>query len=245
MSSYPDKTISKAGPLGRDDFSRPATFFNGHSRSLAAAHPSSRLLELVIDHLSFGLIVVDARGKVLAANRTAQEILQTRDALIERNGVLQALRQHDNKRFCHSVAEAVAAPSNRPWNGGCIRLSRQSQKSAYILTVAPLSESVDLRSMGGGHAALIVITDPDRKHPTGLGQALQQAFGLTPAEARTASLIGAGLAPQDVADQLGITTGTIRSELKSIFAKIGISRQSELATIVARTALLIPEDRAL
>jgi DNA-binding CsgD family transcriptional regulator len=53
-------------------------------------------------------------------------------------------------------------------------------------------------------------------------------------------LVGSGLAPQDVADQLGITVGTIRSELKTIFAKVGISRQSELATVVARIALLIP-----
>ena len=51
------------------------------------------------------------------------------------------------------------------------------------------------------------------------------------------------MSPQDVADQLGITVGTIRSELKTVFAKIGISRQSELATVVARIALLIPGNR--
>jgi DNA-binding CsgD family transcriptional regulator len=69
---------------------------------------------------------------------------------------------------------------------------------------------------------------------------LQQAFGLTPAEAQTASLMGSGLSPQDTADQLGLTVGTIRCELKAIFAKVGISRQSELASTVTRLALLIP-----
>src|SRR3954462_9116572 len=69
---------------------------------------------------------------------------------------------------------------------------------------------------------------------------LQQAFGLTPAEAQTASLMGSGLSPQDAADQLGLTVGTIRCELKAIFAKVGISRQSELASTVTRLALLVP-----
>ena len=62
---------------------------------------------------------------------------------------------------------------------------------------------------------------------------------LTPAEARTAALVGSGLAPQDVADQIGITVGTIRCELKNIFEKLDISRQSELATLIARLTLLI------
>ena len=74
-------------------------------------------------------------------------------------------------------------------------------------------------------------------------KALQQAFGLTPAEARTAALVGSGLAPQDVADQIGLTVGTIRSELKSIFEKLGISRQSELAALVTRLAVLRPDNK--
>jgi DNA-binding CsgD family transcriptional regulator len=46
------------------------------------------------------------------------------------------------------------------------------------------------------------------------------------------------LAPQDVADQIGITVGTIRCELKNIFEKLDISRQSELAALVARLVVL-------
>jgi DNA-binding CsgD family transcriptional regulator len=186
-------------------------------------------------------MVADARGKVLAANRAAQDMPQAGDGLVERNGVLQARQRDAAARLARSLSDAVAAPSKRPWTGGCLRIPRQlSRKPAYMVTVAPLSEAVDLASMGGDRAALIVVSDPDREAGSGLGQALQQAFGLTPAEARTASLVGSGLAPQDVADQLGITVGTIRSELKTIFAKVGISRQSELATVVARIALLIP-----
>ena len=94
--------------------------------------------------------------------------------------------------------------------------------------------------MGGDQAALILINEPEQKGAPGLHKALEQAFGLTPAEARTAALVGSGLAPQDVADQLGITVGTVRCELKSVFEKLAISRQSELAALVVRLAVFHP-----
>src|SRR3954469_7368809 len=235
----------KAGPLDGDEIACLTASLNSHLRRAAALHhklsaarPNGRLLEAAIDKLSLGILVVDRRGKVLAANRTAQNMLQTGDALIERNGVLRARHQDDNERLTHSLAGA--AGSKRLGASDCIRLSRQSGKPAYMATVAPLTEAVDLASMGGNRAALIMINEPEQKDAPGLHKALQQAFGLTPAEARTAALVGSGLAPQDVADQLGITVGTIRCELKNVFAKVGISRQSEFATVVARIALLTP-----
>jgi DNA-binding CsgD family transcriptional regulator len=200
---------------------------------------NSQLLESAIHHLPFGIMVVDAHRKVLAANRAAKDILQTRDALVERQSVLRAYQREDDERLTQVLAEATAVRSNSAWSG-CIRLSRRSGKSAYTAIVSPLFEAVEMRSPVRSRAALITITDPDREHSSDLVKMLQQAFGLTPAEAQTASLMGSGLSPQDAADQLGLTVGTIRCELKAIFAKVGISRQSELASTVTRLALLVP-----
>ena len=73
-----------------------------------------------------------------------------------------------------------------------------------------------------------------------MARTLRQAFGLTFAEARAASLVGSGLSPQEATDQLGNSVGTIRSELKKVLSKLDIPRQSELATAVARIDLLTP-----
>src|SRR4051794_973978 len=238
----------KAGPLDGDEIARLTASLNGHLRRAAALHhklsaarPNGRLLEAAIDQLSLGILVVDRRGRLLAADRTAQNMLQTGDALIERNGVLRARHQDDHERLTHSLAGATG--SKRLGASDCICLSRQSGKPAYIATVAPLTEAVDLASMGGNRAALIMIDEPDREDASSLRKALQQAFCLTPAEARTAALVGSGLAPQDVADQIGITVGTIRCELKSVFEKLAISRQSELVALVVRLAVFHPSTR--
>jgi DNA-binding CsgD family transcriptional regulator len=63
---------------------------------------------------------------------------------------------------------------------------------------------------------------------------LSKAFGLTPAEARLASIIAEGLNPERAAEELGISKGTARNQLKAIFAKTATHRQAELAALLSR-----------
>lgn len=90
-------------------------------------------------------------------------------------------------------------------------------------------------SVAGPNKLLVFFDDPARDYATDPGPALQ-LLGLTPAEARIARLVGAGHAPRAVADELELTLNTVRSAMKIVFDKLGISRQSELAKIVARLA---------
>lgn len=66
---------------------------------------------------------------------------------------------------------------------------------------------------------------------------VQGLFALAPAEARVAALIGSGLSPRQAAEQLGISEGTVRTTLKHVFGKTGVSRQSELAVLLTKLAL--------
>jgi len=66
---------------------------------------------------------------------------------------------------------------------------------------------------------------------------VQSLFGLAPAEARVATLIGAGLSPRQAAAKLGISEENARTTLKRVFAKVGVSRQSELAILLAKLTL--------
>jgi DNA-binding CsgD family transcriptional regulator len=63
---------------------------------------------------------------------------------------------------------------------------------------------------------------------------VQSLFGLALAEARVATLIGAGLSPQQAAEKLGISVGNVRTTLKKVFTKVGVSRQSELAVLLTK-----------
>jgi PAS domain S-box-containing protein len=66
---------------------------------------------------------------------------------------------------------------------------------------------------------------------------VQSLFGLARAEARVATLIGAGLSPQQAAEKLGISLKNVRTTLQHVFKKVGVSRQSELAVLLTKLTL--------
>lgn len=58
-------------------------------------------------------------------------------------------------------------------------------------------------------------------------------FGLTPAEAQLAAQLVTGESLEDVADGLCISKETARYELKSVFRKTDVHRQSELVALLS------------
>lgn len=68
-------------------------------------------------------------------------------------------------------------------------------------------------------------------------EVIQGLFDLTPAEARVARGIAAGASVQALAIKAGVTVGTIRQQLKSVFGKTGVSRQAELVGMLVGSAL--------
>ena len=64
---------------------------------------------------------------------------------------------------------------------------------------------------------------------------LRELLGITLAEARVASLVG--IAPREMSAMLGVTEDTVRTTLKRVFAKTGVSRQAELAALLGRIVL--------
>jgi DNA-binding CsgD family transcriptional regulator len=66
---------------------------------------------------------------------------------------------------------------------------------------------------------------------------VRDLLGLTLGEARVAALVAAGVSPRDAAQKLGISEETARTVLKRVYTKSGVTRQSELAALIARAAM--------
>jgi DNA-binding CsgD family transcriptional regulator len=63
------------------------------------------------------------------------------------------------------------------------------------------------------------------------GRRLAAAFGLTPAEVRVALHLIDGGDVASCARDAKLSPGTVRSQLKSVFAKTGVNRQAELVLL--------------
>jgi DNA-binding CsgD family transcriptional regulator len=87
--------------------------------------------------------------------------------------------------------------------------------------------------LGSTLGILIVTVIGERKAEKPSVDLLKAIFSLTPAEARVATLFGSGFRVSQVAERLGVSKETVRSHIKHVFAKIGVSRQSHLARLLA------------
>jgi DNA-binding CsgD family transcriptional regulator len=84
-------------------------------------------------------------------------------------------------------------------------------------------------------AAIVFISDPAVPLVVP-ARWLEDAYGLTPTEARVALSIAAGGALGDAARRLGISHNTAKTHLHRIFAKTDTHRQAELARLIASLA---------
>jgi DNA-binding CsgD family transcriptional regulator len=111
--------------------------------------------------------------------------------------------------------------------------NREEQLVAHAL---PLTSGVR-RSTGNAYkaaAALFVHKAPlDKPAPPEL---IAKAFRLTPMELRVMlAVVEAGSVPA-TAEALGLSDNTVKSHLKRLYVKTGVSRQTDLVKLMARFA---------
>jgi DNA-binding CsgD family transcriptional regulator len=108
---------------------------------------------------------------------------------------------------------------------------RRRDDGPVILRMLPIPGAARTPFLGA--RALFTLTEiaPRPGPPAGL---LSGAFGLTPAEARLATIIAGGRNPEHAAEELQISRATARNQLKVIFAKTATRRQSELVALLSR-----------
>jgi DNA-binding CsgD family transcriptional regulator len=108
---------------------------------------------------------------------------------------------------------------------------RRSGQAPVILRVLPVHGAARNPFLGA-RALLTFSTVEPRPGPK--PSLLSKTFGLTPAEAKLASLMAEGLSPEKAAEELKIARETARNQLKAVFAKTATHRQGELVALLSR-----------
>ncbi|MGH1572849.1 helix-turn-helix transcriptional regulator [Methylobacterium sp. P31] len=205
------------------------------SKVLADARVSSGNAETALERVQVGAIVLDMQGRVRHMNVVAERLLPGYlrvGADRELHAVVVAEHDKLNGAVISGLGiKDVAATSIilRGTNGRRPIAVEVTSLRRYNATY-PFTGS----KQGG---ALVLLRDLFRPASRSVEPQLRQ-LGLSQAEARVAMLVGRGQSLREVAETFAVTENTVRSQLKSIFSKFGIARQSELAAIVARIDLL-------
>ena len=185
------------------------------------------LLEL-LDVTGTGVIHLDRRRRVVAANDRAAELLRQRDALIYEDGVLHAVEAQDDAVLQLRMERALPRFGGQGAAGSMMASRLLSPRLAlHVIPVGGRSEDFGQQHAG----ALVLIVDPAHT-PRIDADLVASALGLTPTESAIAVMLATGFSLREIAASMRRGVGTIRWHLKQIFAKQRISRQADLVRLV-------------
>ena len=186
-----------------------------HERLLGAG-----ILTSLLDRLVLGVVLLDDRGRVSYANRSAAELLGVSAGLEEDSptGERDARTEALYRGLTPGRDEGV--PYSHPADGRPLQL---------------LETDLDWPSDHGMTARrfrrALFIGDPKLRtgDPT---EKMASLYGLTASEAKLAWLLVGDFPLAEAASQLGITQNTARTVLKRILAKTGARRQASLVRLL-------------
>jgi len=182
-----------------------------------------------------GVLLTTAKGHLLYSNPVARRILSEADGLRLRGATLMAGDLVDQQKLHAAIRDAARTRGPHP---APVRLPirRESGGLPYLVVVQPGAPADPAPMSFTLPTALVTLIDPTRASAVVDAGMLRQVYHLSPAEARLAEQLVAGLTPKGAAQASGVTVATIRTQLRNLFAKTGCSRQSELVTLVLRLA---------
>ena len=173
-------------------------------------------------------VAIDRFGFVLDANEAASAIFD--DEFYIKNRRVFILAEQERRAF-QLVLDRLRKVSDTDSLSVDPIIVRRKRRASVIIRVLPVHGAA--RSPFLGARALLTFT-PIEPRPTQDTRLLLQAFSLTPAEAKLASLMASGMSLESAAEKLKIARHTARTQLKAIFIKTGTHRQSQLVALLSR-----------
>ena len=182
----------------------------------------------LLDTTGLGIVQLDGRERIVAANDRARDLLRGGEALLDKHGFLHARTPEDDAELQRLLARALP-PYGAQGVGGSTMLRRPSAPP-LALHVNPVGRrEADARVWPV--AALVLAIDPASR--TRIDPAVAAAaLGLTGMESRVAVQLAEGMSVRQIAAAMGRGDSTIRTHVKHMFTKHGLSRQTDLVRLV-------------
>ena len=187
-----------------------------------------------LDRLDHGVLLIDAGGHVLFANRAAEAMIALRDGLTVVREGLRAALPAETARLQILIGETLRGSA-----GGTMRVTRPSLAEPFLLLVAPAPGNWHW-SIDPMPAAVVFITALDQAVAPDL-RLLAPAFDLTATEAKIAVSIAAGGGVPASAQALRISPNTVHTHLRRIFRKLGVNDQAALVRVLMRALEVLPQ----
>jgi DNA-binding CsgD family transcriptional regulator/PAS domain-containing protein len=204
---------------------------------------ASRLARLAVDRPEpmvgqVGVVLISAGGGVAAWNPAGEAVFHLRLGAVEAQG-LTFFNPSNHEAFDQARARLRGAPGRQV----IVKFSQIADEAphfAYVVAAQdlPIGLSAGLQRVDGRQDGALAIVFPAVEATDRLWANLRESFGLTPAETRLAARLKDGLTLKEASGELGVTINTVRNQLRAIFEKVGLSRQSDLIRALTQLSSL-------
>jgi DNA-binding CsgD family transcriptional regulator/PAS domain-containing protein len=186
----------------------------------------------ILDGISAGMFLVDARGRIIHANASGHVLLGEGSLLRAVGGKLTA-NDANAEAALHEIFIAAGSGDAAVGTKGIAvpLITRNGER--YVAHMLPLTSGARRRAGTSYAAVAALFVHKAALETPSPPEVIAKTYRLTPSELRV--LLGVvevgGVA--ETAETLGIGEGTVKTHLHRLFTKTGTSRQAELVKLVA------------
>jgi PAS domain S-box-containing protein len=195
-----------------------------------------------LDLLRCAVMLTDENGGIVYVNRSAEEMLNEGSSLRSRHNMIRPVRPSASHELSVALKLAARADVQIGKAGWMVKLS-EDENSPVMAHVLPLARAEMQNQLEPSAVAAIFVRNWEDARAN--AELLAATYELTPAETRLLSCLLAGHNLADAASELRIASSTARTQLKVIFRKTGVSRQSELMLLASRLSVPVHGSRLL
>jgi DNA-binding CsgD family transcriptional regulator len=196
-----------------------------------------------LNRLSVGAILVGPNAEVLFCNELAEYMLNACCGLHIRGNRLTADTLSATSALQQAIQEAARTSAGKSLSAGELLPIPRPSGSPLSVLVSPMHAS-SLPVAFGAHPGALVLLANSGSRKTTRQQDLMRLFGLTRAEARLLHGLVDGRSLSEYAEASSISVQTARAQLKSVFGKMSVRRQTDAIRVVLTNPVLIQTEES-
>jgi DNA-binding CsgD family transcriptional regulator len=236
LHKAPDKLVAltfhgshRRGAFGREETERLVPLLPHISRALEIRDRlethrfRADTLVGAADRLTFGILILDAMGRILDANVMAQTLLGDRGSIWRTTDGTLCLAGPPGQLFRQWIRDGAPA---RGAVDGMLHVVRPDGRLPVSVLPTPVSGPM-IGWISSAPRWLVLLFDPEhRVLPS--ADLVARDLGITGREAQVATHLSLGLSLRQVSERLGVSIHTVRAQIKSIYAKTGMNSQAQI-----------------
>lgn len=192
---------------------------------VALEHRGTEALKAGLEAMRAAAFLCKADGRVLEVTRQGEMLLQEGRRLRLRQGRLEATAPG----YATSLQDAIAAGSvDLRQSSRTLMITDADGVDALTLDITRLPHA---HSLGFSPSVLVIARATSGRTETGAAAA-KRVFGLTEAEVEVAIALTRGDAPEEIARDRRVSVDTIRTQIRALYSKTGVTRATKLARLI-------------